>query len=187
MNRDIERAIIQQIKNGNYHSYEKFIIEYQNRLFGFIFSLVKNRDDAIDLCQETFFKAYKSIRSFKGQSKFSTWLFQIGYFQALNFLKRQKKRRDILKIVPQGSIKDHMGSEHESKELVGKIDVLLQEIPFNYRTAMHLFYKEEKSYGEIAAIMKIPLNSVKSHLFRGKEEIRKKLKKDWHINYLTNI
>jgi RNA polymerase sigma-70 factor (ECF subfamily) len=67
-----------------------------------------------------------------------------------------------------------------------KIDLILSEISLHSRTALHLFYKEEKNYKEIAAIMKMPLNSVKSHLFRGKEEIRKRLSKDFSLNFGVN-
>ena len=185
MNKDIERALIQQIREGNFLAYEKFIIEYQNRVYAFIFSLVKNRDDASDLCQETFFKAYKSIRSFKGESKFSTWLFQIGYFQSLNYLKRKKKRVEIFKKIGPSIHTDRHGHDLEVKEMSRKIDLFMDEIPLKCKTALHLFFKEEKSYGEISTIMKIPLNSVKSHIFRGKKELRKKLSNDLDLNYLT--
>ncbi len=186
MNRETEKAIIQQIKEGNFLAYEKFIIEYQNRMFAFIFSMVKNRDDASDLCQETFFKAYKSIRSFKGKAKFSTWLFKIGYFQSLNYLKRKKKRVEILNKIDPIFHPDSHSHDLEVKEMSIKIDFIMNEIPLNCRTALHLFYKEDKNYKEIAAIMKIPLNSVKSYIFRGKEEIRNKLSKENQLNFQTN-
>ena len=186
MDRETENALLNQIKEGSFFAYEKFITEYQTRLFAFIFSLVKNRDDASDLCQETFFKAYKSIRSFKGKSKFSTWLFKIAYFQAINFLKRKKKRVEILKKMDPGFQTDRHNHELEVKEISQKIDLYMDEIPLNCRTALHLFYKEEKNYKEIASIMKIPLNSVKSYIFRGKEEIRNKLSKEAQLNLQTN-
>ncbi len=186
MDRETEIALLKQIKEGSFFVFERFITEYQTRLFAFIFSLVKNRDDASDLCQETFFKAYKSIRSFKGKSKFSTWLFQIGYFQALNFLKRKKKRVDILKKMDPSIQIDRYSHDLEVKEISQEIDKYMKEIPFNCRTALHLFYKEERNYKEIASIMRIPLNSVKSHIYRGKEEIRNKLSKEAQLNYSIN-
>ena len=136
MNRETEKTIIQQIKKGNFLAYEKFIIEYQNRMFAFILSMVKNRDDASDLCQETFFKAYKSIRSFKGKSKFSTWLFRIGYFHSLNYLKRRKKQVEILKKMDPSFHADSHGHDLDVKEMSRKIDFILKEIPLNCRTAL---------------------------------------------------
>ena len=186
MDRDTEKVLLQQIKEGNFFIYETFITEYQNRVYGFIFGLVKNEEDARDLCQETFFKAYKSLRSFKGQSKFSTWLFQIAYFQSLNFLKRKKKQKDVLQKMDKILHADKHSQEMERDEINKKIESVLNKIPLNSRTALHLFYKEERNYREIASIMKIPLNSVKSLIFRGKEDIRKRLSKDLPLDPLTN-
>ncbi len=186
MDREAEKALLKQIREGSFFFFEKFIIEYQNRLFAFIFSMVKNRDDAMDLCQETFFKAYKSLRSFKGKSKFSTWLFQIAYFLSLNHLKRKKKHVEVLQKMDQVFHTDKHSRDMETKEISQKIDLVLDKISIKSRTALHLFYKEDKNYREISAIMKIPLNSVKSHIYRGKEEIRKKLSKDIQLNFMTN-
>jgi RNA polymerase sigma-70 factor (ECF subfamily) len=171
--KEVDPSLIQRIKRGEYELFDRVILEYQNPLFAFLYRMVRDADDARDLCQDTFFKAYKYIRSFKEEAKFSTWLFRIGYRLALNLIKRRKKHEESLKHVDFGEEGEDSVQKLESKEIGLIVGRILDEIHTNYRVALHLFYKEEKTYNEIAKIMKIPENTVKSHIFRGKEAIRK--------------
>jgi RNA polymerase sigma-70 factor (ECF subfamily) len=170
-----ETELIQTIKAGNYRQFERLIVAYQKPLYVFIWRMVQDEDDAKDICQDTFFKAYKKIKSFKEKSKFSSWLFQIGYRKALDFLAKKKRQRTVLDKM---EAKSQMPSNEEELEIkqadraIGKIIDGLQQ---NHRTALHLFYKEEMTYKEIASVMKVPINTVKSHIHRGKEIIRDKL------------
>ena len=186
MDKELELDLIQKIKNGNYQLFERFIEEYQNTLFSFLFRMLKNSDDARDICQDTFFKAYRSIRSYDGRAKFSTWLYKIGYYQAINFIRRKKKHSEILKKMKPETVPDKKGKDLEMKEIGTIIEHITSDIHHNYRVALHLFYKEEKSYNEIASIMKIPLNSVKSLIFRAKELIRNKLINDYQFQNHMN-
>ncbi|MGD9347834.1 MAG: sigma factor, partial [Candidatus Aminicenantes bacterium] len=74
--REVDSSLIHEIKQGRYEFFDVVIEEYQNPLFAFLYRMVRDADDARDLCQDTFFKAYKYIRSFKEEAKFSTWLFR---------------------------------------------------------------------------------------------------------------
>lgn len=187
MHPEKEIEIIREIKDGNYLRFEEIVEAWQNRLMLFIYRVVKDEDDAWDLCQDTFFKAYTSIKSFKGKSRFSTWLFQIGYNLSLNFIKKNKHRRGLekknLKDGPSPS-GDHTG-KLETDELNTLIETIMQDIPRKYRVALHLFFKEEKSYEEIGSIMKIPVNSVKSHIFRGKASIKERLTEEHRLQLNT--
>ncbi len=183
--REVDPSLIRQIKRGKYELFDVVIQEYQNPLFAFLYRMVRDADDARDLCQDTFFKAYKYIRSFKEEAKFSTWLFRIGYRLALNMIKRRKKHAESFQRIDPGNDVGDSVQKLELKEaglIVGRI---MDEIHTNYRVALHLFYKEEKTYGEIATIMKIPENTVKSHIFRGKEAIRKILAQKYPVESLT--
>jgi RNA polymerase sigma-70 factor (ECF subfamily) len=77
--KEVDPGLIKRIKQGEYELFDSVIQDYQNPLFAFLYRMVRDADDARDLCQDTFFKAYKYIRSFKEEAKFSTWLFRIGY------------------------------------------------------------------------------------------------------------
>jgi RNA polymerase sigma-70 factor (ECF subfamily) len=183
--RKSEDRLIRRIQNGNCRLFERIVEEYQNALFSFLYKMVRNHDDARDLCQETFFKAYKYIRSYDGRAKFSTWLFKIGYNLTMNSIKRKKKQIEIMKHAEHKIEPEKKVRELEAKEIGTVIEKIMREIQHNYRAALHLFYREEKSYSEIASIMKIPINTVKSHILRGKAAIRNKLNTDYQLKNLV--
>jgi RNA polymerase sigma factor (sigma-70 family) len=183
VNREDERKLIQTIKAGNYHLFERLIDAYQKPLFIFIWRMVQNADDAKDICQETFFKAYKKIKSFKEKSKFSSWLFQIGYRKALDFIAKKKRQRTLVDKMEAKSLMAGNEREFEIKQASTAIGKIIDGLQQNHRTALHLFYKEEMTYNEIASVMKVPINTVKSHIHRGKEIIRDKLSR---MNRLNN-
>ena len=175
VDREDERKLIRMIKAGDYRQFERLIIEYQKALYYFIWRMVRDEDDAKDICQETFFKAYKKIKSYKEESKFSSWLFQIGYRKALDHLAKKKRKYVVLSKMETKSEMSGSEKEFEVKEADSLIGQIIDGLHHKYRTALHLFYREEMTYREIAAVMKIPMNTVKSHIFRGKEIIRDKL------------
>ena len=175
MNREDERELVQTIKAGNYRQFERLIVAYQKPLYIFIWRMVQDEDDVKDICQDTFFKAYKKIKSFKEKSKFSSWLFQIGYRKALDFIARKKRQRSVFDKMKAQSQMAGNEREFEIKQMDSAVGKIIDGLQQNHRTALHLFYKEEMTYNEIASVMKVPINTVKSHIHRGKEIIREKL------------
>jgi RNA polymerase sigma-70 factor (ECF subfamily) len=174
-NIDREKKIIQEIQQGNYQLFAELIHSYQSPLYNFIFRIVHNRDDALDITQDTFFKAYCSIKSFRFKSKFSTWLFQIGYHESINVIKKHARRREIEKKIQLGIASDEYTEHVEKDELNEKIEKFLNKLKEKQRIALHLLYNEEKSYKEIARIMGLPMNTVKTHIRRGKEALKQML------------
>jgi RNA polymerase sigma factor (sigma-70 family) len=179
-----ETEIIQEIKDGNYLLFTDIIDTYEKRLMAFVHRLIKDADEAKDICQETFLKVYKSIRSFRGKSKFSTWLFQIGYHNCLDFIKRNSRmiQREVETLEKSSPSLKSPSNELEMREIGSLINVIVQEIPGKYSTAMHLFFKEEKSYKEIGFIMHTGINNVKSYIHRGKELVKKELMEKYGIH-----
>ncbi len=182
MDREDEKNLIRVIKAGEFRLFERLIVEYQNALYIFIWRMVRDEDDAKDLCQDTFFSAYKSMKSFREDSKFSSWLFQIGYRKALDFLAKKKRQHVLLNKMEKQSEMSSSEKDFEVKEGDALIGQIIDSLHQNSRIALHLFYKEEMTYGEIATVMKVPINTVKSHIYRGKEIIRGKLVR---MNQLT--
>ena len=175
MNREDEKVLIQAIKAGDFRQFERLIVAYQKPLYVFIWRMVQDEDDAKDICQDTFFKAYKKIKSFKEKSKFSSWLFQIGYRKTLDFIAKKKRQRIVLDKMGAKSQMASNEEEFEIKQADRAIGKMIDDLQQNHRTALHLFYKEEMTYKEIAAVMRVPINTVKSHIHRGKEIIRDKI------------
>ncbi len=175
LNIEKEKYIITEVKNGNYERFGELIHIYQSPLYIFINRIIRNNDDAKDLTQETFFKAYRSIKSFKFKSKFSTWLFQIGYNESINFIRKHARHIAIEKSIAIKFIDDYHIAAVEKNELNEEIEKSLHELKQEQRIALHLLYREEKSYKEIADIMEIPINTVKSHIRRGKDILKQRL------------
>jgi RNA polymerase sigma-70 factor, ECF subfamily len=170
-----EKYIITEVQNGNFELFGELIHIYQSPLFIFINRIIHNNDDAMDITQETLFKAYRSIKSFKYKSKFSTWLFQIGYNESINLIRKHARHCEIEKSIAVKINNDYHTAEIENTELSEEIEKSLHELKQEQRLALHLLYKEEKSYKEIADIMEIPVNTVKSHIRRGKDLLKQRL------------
>jgi RNA polymerase sigma-70 factor (ECF subfamily) len=167
-----ENIVIKRIKAGEFDLFEDIVKRYQNGLYNFIFTIVKNKDDAMDLCQETFLKAYKALSSYKGKSSFSTWLYRIGYNTSINYLKKNKRMINLEIEKLNLHYQNNEYEKVEKKEMKKAIGEILSNLNAKYKTPIFLFFNENRSYKEIAEIMKIPLNSVKSYIFRGKEIIK---------------
>lgn len=180
MDRQTELELINTVKEGNYSRFGELVKEYQAPLATFIFRMVKSEDDARDLCQDVFFKAYRSLDAFRGDAKFSTWLFRIAYHLSLNFLKKNRgitqwgEERDAAADVIRSGEGEPWGKV-EAQEMKDRVNKMLQEIPSRYALPLHLYYKEGLKYREISDILKRPLNTVKSDLLRGKEMLRERV------------
>ena len=148
----------------------------------FIFNVVKNyvrfEEEARDITQDVFLKAYENIEKFRGDSKFSSWLYRIAYNLSINWSERVKGRETQLDdgfaetIPEEASAADE---EFDRQLVLSRIKEIIEEIPVKYKVVIKLYYFEEKSYQEIADSLGIPINTVKIQLLRAKELVRKKI------------
>lgn len=170
---DPELIVIQRIQDGETGLFDILVRQYRQPLYAFLRSIIRNDDDAEDVCQEAFVRAFRSIGSYKSRCKFSTWLFTIAHNTAKTFISKYSA-------VIQEDISDRPDSHNfhddvETGEIFSFIDDAIKTLPGDRRTVMHLFYRENMSYTEITDITGISMNTVKSHLFRGKETVREYL------------
>jgi RNA polymerase sigma factor (sigma-70 family) len=179
-----ELELIHKIKNGETSLFETLITENQNKLFSFIKRIVKNDEDTMDICQETFLKAYKGITSFKAKSKFSTWLYQIGYNTAISHIKKSKNKDKYEQKYFNNSEEINEIELHEKNSTNEIIKKIINGLDKKYQTVLYLFYFNDESYEVISDIMKIPLNTVKSYIFRAKNLIRKKLTEEYNFEFV---
>jgi len=179
MDEIFEKRLIERIKNGESPLYSDLVLEYQSRLYSFIRRMVRNDEDARDLTQEAFLLAYRGIGGFAFKSRFSTWLFQIGYNRAINHIKREGRRREIERAWEGPSVAHEPHGAVEMEEIGEAIERHMADLSPGQRTALHLCYREEKSYLEIAGIMSLPVNTVKSHIRRAKEALKNRLAENY--------
>ena len=179
--------LVEQLQQGDESAFGKMIDEWQDMVYNTAVSIVQNTDDADDITQEVFIQVYQSISSFKGESKFSTWLYRITLSKALDHEKRKKRKKRfafVQSLFGNGEEEqadavefDHPGVLMEKKESAAVLFKALKQIPENQRIAFTLHKLEGQPYQEIATIMNTTLYAVESLMGRAKGNLRKALKK----------
>ena len=169
-----EANIIHRILKGETSLYEYFLDKYSQQVFILIVRIVENQEDAEELTQDTFLKAFEHLPSFKEESCFSTWIYRIAYNTAISAIRKKKQNSfatddAILTNISDQQIDDALNDE--SEERIGKLNEAIKKLDAEERTLISLFYKEEKPINEIALILRLTESNAKVKLHR----IRKKL------------
>ena len=180
LNADIEfndQVIVSQVVSGQKDLFRLLIRQHEKAVYGMGMSFFRNSEDACDFTQEVFLKAYRSLPRFEGRSRFSTWLYKIAYNTALNEVNRRKEyqslaEEDTDKLINQGETPERQALRSAAREAVRQA---VNELPERFRVCIDLFFFYDRSYQEIEAITGIPVNTVKSHVFRAKIILREKL------------
>jgi RNA polymerase sigma-70 factor (ECF subfamily) len=173
-----DRLIVSQIVSGQKDLFRLFVRQHEKAVYGMGISFFRNGDDAADFTQEVFLKAYRSLSNFEGRSRFSTWLYKIAYNTALNEVNRRKEyhslaEEDAEKLVNSGEeTPERITLRNAAKEAVR---AAINELPERFRICIDLFFFYDRSYQEIESITGIPVNTIKSHVFRAKILLRERL------------
>ena len=176
-----DQHYIDKILQGETNAFAVLVDRYKNMIFTLALKMVKNREEAEEVAQDTFIKIYSSLNKFKGDSKFSTWIYKIAYNTCLDRLKKNKKE-DLNISIDEFSahlIKtmDNALSALEDKERKQTIQNCLNLLPGDENFLLTLFYFEDQSLEEIGKIMNINANNVKVKLFRSRQKLAVILKK----------
>ena len=178
-----ENQLIKKAKGGNVEAFEELVKQSQKKVFNIAYKMMDNYDDANELAQEAFIKAYQSIDKFKGDSLFSTWIYRITTNVCLDELRRRKNKKVIslnenIKYNDeeiQQQIKDEspgpeqIFEEKESKKLINQC---IESLPVDYKTVIILRDIQGFSYEEIAKILNCPEGTVKSRINRARKALR---------------
>jgi RNA polymerase sigma-70 factor, ECF subfamily len=176
-----DEVLVEETRKGNKKSFELLVIKYQRQIFSVIFQLTKDREVVAELAQDSFFKAFRAIDSFKGKSSFYTWLRRIAINNSLNYLSaREYTSRDT---EPQDThfrkcSDDKFGTPEKnvlSSEMSLMVRGALEALPDRLRTILIMREFEEMSYEEIADILKCPVGTVRSRLFHARSLLKEKL------------
>ena len=169
-----ETHIIHRILKGETSLYEYFLDKYSQQVFILIIRIVENQEDAEELTQDTFLKAFEHLSSFKAESSFSTWIYRIAYNTAISATRKRKQELIVMDSAMLMNISDQQIDDalnDESEERVGKLNKAIKKLDAKERALISLFYNEEKTIGEIALILGLTESNAKVKLHR----IRKKL------------
>jgi RNA polymerase sigma-70 factor (ECF subfamily) len=180
MTTNTDQYYIDKVCAGNTNDYAFLVERYKNMVFTLAIRMVKNREEAEEIAQDAFIKAFRSLSKFKGDSKFSTWLYKITYNSSIDYLKRAKRliKSDLIDEINE----DNLGLEQdvltliEYKERKQVIEKALYFLPEDDRIIITLFYFEELSLQEISDIVGVKSNVVKVKLHRSRKKLYELLK-----------
>ncbi len=168
-----EISLIQEIAKGDEEALKKLIRLYKNRVFLYTYGILRDYEDSEEATAEVFFQVWRSAKKFKGRSRVSTWIFGIARNVCMNLLRKRKRRFQTLEIMERDAV-------YEEVDLDENIEILRQaidQLPPAHREVIHLAFYEELPYSEIAQILKVPENTVKTRVFYAKKKLREIVKR----------
>jgi RNA polymerase sigma-70 factor (ECF subfamily) len=179
MARSDESRLVARARKGHADSFRALVDAYKDRLFAFVFRMVRNYHEAEDICQATFVRAYESLASYNEAWAFSTWLFTIAYRLGLNQMRRRKAVGNdtnfALMDAGDEAAPESVANSEAARLLKSVIWNAVAGLSPAQKSAVLLFYRESKSCQEIGEVLGVPAVTVKSHLHRAREKLRKVL------------
>jgi RNA polymerase sigma factor (sigma-70 family) len=178
-----EMTLVERVRQGDLSAYDDLVRRYQERIYATIYHMTSNHEDANDLAQEAFIKAFHAIKSFKGGSSFYTWVYRIAVNKTINFLKQRKNKAQM-------SLDDlDVNAEHDPDlvalisertprreinlaELQEKLNVAMQKLSEPHRLVVTLHDVQGLSHEEIATILECNIGTVRSRLFYARQQLQ---------------
>jgi len=184
--RSIDQTLVEQVQQGDKQAFDVLVLKYQNKIIQLVNRYVHDSDEARDVAQEAFIKAYRAIGRFRGDSAFYTWLYRIAINTAKNYLVASGRRPPRSDIDAQDAeqyegatgLKEYATPERLllKDEIQTAIAEAIDDLPDDLRTAIILRELEGLSYEEIAQTMECPIGTVRSRIFRARDAIDTRLK-----------
>lgn len=178
---EADAYLVQRIQVGEVDRFDDLTLKYRERIWSLLYHMTSNREDAADLTQDTFIKAFQSINRFQGQSSFFTWIYRIAVNGAINFLQKNKLRRffSFEKVQEDGSVTSLLDQLTDNgatsdraaylSELQQKLNEAMQKLSIKHRTVVTLFEIDGLSHEEIAEITGSSVGTVRSRLHYAKQ------------------
>lgn len=184
---DADLDVVRRVQAGDVAAFDRLILRYRERVYGIVYNLTANREDAADLTQDAFIKAFQSIHRFSGQSSFFTWLYKIAVNSTLTHLRRARLRsffsldrldseEPVAKEVV-AALTDKSGADRDTfvRELQEKLNDAMQKLSIKHRTVVTLFEIDGLSHQEIAEVMGCSVGTVRSRLHYAKQLLQSEL------------
>lgn len=171
-----DNDLVKETLEGKESSFAKLVSLYKKRVEAVGMGFFRNKTDTEDFVQDVFLKAYTNISTFRGESLFSTWLTRIAYTTAINIKNRRKEYEPLSdeNLIPSQSVTPE---EDEMRRItVDAVHEAVKELPESYAICLDLYFFYDIPYEEVAVITGLPVNTIKSHIFRAKKILRSKLK-----------
>ena len=191
MTREQENAVVRAVLNGDVNAFEMLVREYEKNVYNLALRMVGNSEDAADMSQEAFIKAYNSLNSFRGDSKFSVWLYRIVSNVCLDFIRSRKRKQTVSLSVEDDNGEDvelDIADDTQSPERLMDKQLTrdavrrgLASLPPGQRQILLLREIQGLSYDEIAEVLNVEAGTVKSRIFRARKKLSAFLLEDGNI------
>jgi RNA polymerase sigma-70 factor (ECF subfamily) len=170
-----DEELVKLVQSGEVRPYDELVRRYQIKIHDLCYKMLKNYDDARDIAQVAFLKAYRNINKFYGHSKFTTWLYRIAVNTCLNFIKKQRPTEEIREEILELP-KDNPVQRYKNKRIREQIYGAVAKLPNVQKTVFTLRALEEMPYQEISEILKKPLSTVKVNYHLAVKNLKNYLK-----------
>lgn len=170
-----DQNLIDNILAGDTNSFGELVDRYQDFVFTIAIRILKNREEAEEVAQDSFIKAFDSLKSYRGEAKFSTWLYRIVYHKSLDRIKKNKRQQtfEIIEEITDDSF-DHIENGLEamlSEERSEIINKCIGQLPEEEAAIISLYYFEEQSVKEIAQVTSLTEDNIKIKLYRSRKKL----------------
>ncbi len=184
MNHQSDQYYINQVLEGQVNAFSVLVERYQGLVYTVVYRMIKNKEQAEEVAQDSFIKAYKSLSNYRGDAKFSTWLYTIAYRKSLDAIKASKRMitSELIEEVSEGEM-ELVGDALnylQTKERKKIISDSIMKLPEDEAAIVTLYYFEEKSVKEIVEIVNLTADNVKIKLYRSRKKLYSILK--YHIS-----
>lgn len=173
-----DMQLVTASKNGDQDAFSLLVQRYQRRVFNLIFRMLQNYEEASEVTQEAFLAAWQGLSSFRGEARFSTWLYRIAYNCALKQLevrKRDKALHTALQAEQNNESEDPKDSLLDLLDNQEMVQKQLSQLPPKYRIVLILRHLQDMTYEEMADVLTMPIGTIKTHLFRARNLLKERL------------
>ncbi len=168
-------TLIKKILKGDKTSFATLMTFYKKRIFIFGKSFFHNDDDANDFVQDVFIKVFLNLKSFQWKSSFSTWLLRISYTTAINSVNKKKEYLPLAENLELPA-REYTPEETQLRKITQQaVNEAIQNLPEKYAIVVDMYFFYDVPYSQISEITKLPINTIKSHIFRAKKILKEKL------------
>ena len=187
-----ETELIEQLKLGDETAFKTIVEQWKDMVYNTILGIVQNETEAEDLAQDVFIKVFEKIGTFKGDSKFSTWLYRIATTTALDHLRSKKRKKRFGFLQSLGGESDekdlipdfhHPGVSLDNKERAAVLFKAIESLPENQKTAYTLHKLEGLSYRDVSDVLNTTVSAVESLMSRANQNLRKELEEYYNKHY----
>lgn len=170
-----DSLLCKEVLEGNTVAFTVLAQKYRRRILALGYSFFKNGDDAEDFLQDVLVKIYTSLGSFRGESLFSTWLMRVAYNTAVNSIKRRKEYVSLAEDFDIMDPDENPEEEHLRTCSRDAVRLAMETLPERFRVCVDMYFFYDMPYADISEVTGLPINTIKSHVFRAKKILREKL------------